>query len=90
MSHGGIYSLFYYHGRQCSNRPVEVLLVCITGTVCLLSLNIYDATHSISAQNESSGEKVSDHGESSFSFTSTSKLFYHFIKYQDLRSWTDL
>ena len=66
MSHNGIYSLFYYHGRQCSCRPVEVLLVCITGTVCLLSLNIYDATHSTSsAQNESSGEKVSEaHGES--------------------------
>ena len=64
MSHSGIYSLFYYHGRQCSCRPVEVLLVCITGTVCLLSLNIYDATHSTSAQSENSGEKVSDvHGE---------------------------
>lgn len=76
MSHGGIYSLFYYHGRQCSYRPVEVLLVCITGTVCLLSLNVYDATHSISAQNEISGEKVSDvyHGESSISFTSTVPL----------------
>lgn len=36
-----------------------MLLVCITGTVCLLSLNIYDATHSTSGQNESSGEKIS-------------------------------
>lgn len=59
MSQSGIHSLFYHHGRQCSQHPVEVLLVCITGTVCLLSLNIYDATHSSNQQNESSGEKIS-------------------------------
>lgn len=59
MSQSGISSLFYYHGKQCSHHPVEVLLVCITGTVCLLSLNIYDATHSSEDLVESSGEKVS-------------------------------
>ena len=59
MSQSGISSLFYYHGKQCSRHPVEVLLVCITGTVCLLSLNIYDATHSSEDLVESSGEKVS-------------------------------
>ena len=59
MSQVGISSLFYYHGRQCAYRPVEVLLVCVTGTVCLLSLNIYDATHLASQRSESSDEKVS-------------------------------
>ena len=37
-----------------------MLLVCITGTVCLLTLNIYDATHHFaSQQSESYQEKVS-------------------------------
>lgn len=60
MSRSGISSLFYIHGKLCSYHPVEVLLVCITGAVCLLTLNIYDATHHFtSQQNEASGEKVS-------------------------------
>lgn len=59
MSQSGISSLFYYHGKQCSHHPVEVLLVCITGTFCLLSLNIYDATHSSEDLVESSGQKIS-------------------------------
>ena len=60
MSQSGISSLFYIHGKLCSYHPVEVLLVCITGTVCLLTLNIYDATHFASQQSESSGLKVSE------------------------------
>ena len=60
MSQSGISSLFYIHGKLCSYHPVEVLLVCITGTVCLLTLNIYDATHFASQQSESSGQKVSE------------------------------
>ena len=59
MSQSGVSNLFYYHGRQCSHHPVEVLLVCITGTVCLLSLNIYDATHSSKDLTKGSGEEVS-------------------------------
>ncbi|PFX34975.1 3-hydroxy-3-methylglutaryl-coenzyme A reductase-like isoform X1 [Stylophora pistillata] len=59
MSQSGISNLFYYHGRQCSRHPVEVLLVCITGTVCLLSLNIYDATHSSKDLTIGSGEEIS-------------------------------
>ena len=38
-------SLFYTHGILCVSHPVEVLLVCVTSTVCLITLNIYDATH---------------------------------------------
>ncbi|XP_067016707.1 3-hydroxy-3-methylglutaryl-coenzyme A reductase-like [Acropora muricata] len=60
MSRSGIASLFYTHGKLCSYHPVEVLLVCITGTVCLLTLNLYDATHHFaSQQSEASGEKIS-------------------------------
>ena len=36
--------LFFTHGIHCVSHPVEVLLVCVTSTVCLLTLNIYDAT----------------------------------------------
>lgn len=60
MSQTGFCSLFYIHGKLCSYHPVEVLLVCITGTVCLLTLNIYDATHHFaSQQSESYQQKVS-------------------------------
>ena len=59
MSQSGISGLFYIHGKLCAYHPVEVLLVCITGTVCLLTLNIYDATHFSIQQTESPGEKVS-------------------------------
>lgn len=45
MENTGITSLFYTHGFLCASHPVEVLLLCITGTVCLLTLNIYDATY---------------------------------------------
>ncbi|XP_031558121.1 3-hydroxy-3-methylglutaryl-coenzyme A reductase-like [Actinia tenebrosa] len=45
MKTTGITSLFYTHGFLCASHPVEILLLCITGTVCLLTLNIYDATH---------------------------------------------
>ena len=57
MTQGGISSLFYIHGKLCSYHPVEVLLVCITGAVCLLTLNIYDATHHFASQ-QNEAEKV--------------------------------
>ncbi|XP_068752576.1 3-hydroxy-3-methylglutaryl-coenzyme A reductase-like isoform X2 [Montipora capricornis] len=59
MTQGGISSLFYIHGKLCSYHPVEVLLVCITGAVCLLTLNIYDATHHFASQQNEADEKVS-------------------------------
>ncbi|EDO37220.1 predicted protein [Nematostella vectensis] len=45
MEKRGIKGLFHTHGFLCASHPVEVLLLCITGTVCLLTLSIYDATH---------------------------------------------
>lgn len=45
MENTAITGLFYTHGFLCASHPVEVLLLCITGTVCLLTLNIYDVTH---------------------------------------------
>ncbi|XP_068750838.1 3-hydroxy-3-methylglutaryl-coenzyme A reductase-like [Montipora capricornis] len=61
MTQGGISSLFYIHGKLCSYHPVEVLLVCITGAVCLLTLNIYDATHHFASQQNEADEKLT-HG----------------------------
>lgn len=45
MKNIGVSSFFYTHGILCASHPVEVLLACVTGAVCLLTLNIYDATH---------------------------------------------
>jgi hypothetical protein len=57
MERSGMTSLFYTHGFLCASRPAEVLLLCITGTVCLLTLSIYDATH---AQGDSLVPAVTD------------------------------
>lgn len=61
MKQRGLSSFFYTHGFLCASHPVEVLLLCITGTVCLLTLNIYDATHSSDDGFTSKAEKVSWH-----------------------------
>jgi len=69
MKERGLSSFFYTHGFLCASHPVEVLLLCITGTVCLLTLNIYDATHSSDDGFTSTAEKVSWQADKILSFS---------------------